>query len=95
MVPGFIGEGQLPSTTKASSSSSSSASGRSEDAPNYGSLAGSDHQPQSQLEDSGTEESPIYILTSTKDDRSYKLRDSRYHNNEQLHCWKSGVIIIV
>lgn len=77
MVPGFIGEGQLPSTTKASSSSSSSASGRSEDAPNYGSLAGSDHQPQSQLEDSGTEESPIYILTSTKDDRSYKLRDSR------------------
>ncbi|XP_051173847.1 uncharacterized protein LOC127289758 isoform X3 [Leptopilina boulardi] len=77
MVPGFIGEGQLPTTTKASSSSSSSASGRSEDAPNYGSLAGSDHQPQSQLEDSGTEESPIYILTSTKDDRSYKLRDSR------------------
>ncbi|XP_034948700.1 uncharacterized protein [Chelonus insularis] len=61
----------------ASSSSSSSASGRSEDAPNYGSLHGSDHQAQSQQDDSGPEEGPVYILTSAKGDRSYKLRDSR------------------
>lgn len=50
------------------SSSSSSASGRSEDAA---------QAQSSQLEDSCTEESPIYILTSAKGDRSYKLRDSR------------------
>lgn len=60
-----------------SSSSSSSASGRSEDALNYGSLGGSDHQAQSQQDDSGPEEGPVYILTSAKGDRSYKLRDSR------------------
>ncbi|XP_046428530.1 uncharacterized protein LOC124183713 isoform X12 [Neodiprion fabricii] len=80
VVAGFPGEPQLPVTTaKLPSSSSSSASGRSEDAPNYVSLAGSDHQAQSQdaLEDSGPEESPVYILTSAKGDRSYKLRDSR------------------
>lgn len=68
------------STTKLqSSSSSSSASGHSEDAQNYVSLTGSDHQAQSQdnLDDSGPEESPVYILTSAKGDRSYKLRDSR------------------
>ncbi|XP_046747166.1 uncharacterized protein LOC124411788 isoform X1 [Diprion similis] len=80
VVAGFPSEPQLPVTTaKLPSSSSSSASGRSEDAPNYVSLAGSDHQAQSQdaLEDSGPEESPVYILTSAKGDRSYKLRDSR------------------
>lgn len=60
-----------------SSSSSSSPSGRSEEALNYGSLAGSDHQGQSQQDDSGPEEGPVYILTSAKGDRSYKLRDSR------------------
>ncbi|XP_076668383.1 uncharacterized protein LOC143368957 isoform X6 [Andrena cerasifolii] len=63
--------------TKPLSSSSSSASGRSEDAPQYGSLPGSDHQGHSQQDDSGPEESPVYILTSAKGDRSYKLRDSR------------------
>ncbi|XP_031777780.1 serine-rich adhesin for platelets isoform X10 [Nasonia vitripennis] len=57
-----------------SSSSSSSASGRSEDVPGH---YGSDQQAQSQQDDSGTEESPVYILTSAKGDRSYKLRDSR------------------
>nr|XP_050845338.1 uncharacterized protein LOC127061895 isoform X4 [Vespula vulgaris] len=80
VVAGYGAEGQLPigtSTKKPLSSSSSSASGRSEDAPQYGSLAGSDHQTQSQQEDSGPEESPVYILTSAKGDRSYKLRDSR------------------
>ncbi|XP_015188260.1 PREDICTED: uncharacterized protein LOC107072631 isoform X8 [Polistes dominula] len=80
VVAGYGAEGQLPigtSTKKALSSSSSSASGRSEDAPQYGSLAGSDHQTQSQQEDSGPEESPVYILTSAKGDRSYRLRDSR------------------
>ncbi|KAK2582138.1 hypothetical protein KPH14_004502 [Odynerus spinipes] len=79
VVPGYAAEGQLPigTTKKPLSSSSSSASGRSEDAPQYGSLAGSDHQTQSQQEDSGPEESPVYILTSAKGDRSYKLRDSR------------------
>ncbi|XP_076651525.1 uncharacterized protein LOC143358341 [Halictus rubicundus] len=59
------------------SSSSSSASGRSEDAPQYGSLPGSDHQGHSQQDDSGPEESPVYILTSAKGDFSYKLTDSR------------------
>ncbi|XP_043800909.1 uncharacterized protein LOC122719288 isoform X3 [Apis laboriosa] len=59
------------------SSSSSSTSGRSEDAQQYGSLPGSDHQSHSQQDDSGPEESPVYILTSAKGDRSYKLRDSR------------------
>ncbi|XP_011502751.1 PREDICTED: uncharacterized protein LOC105366119 [Ceratosolen solmsi marchali] len=59
------------------SSSSSSASGRSEDAQHYGSLTGSDQQGHSQQDDSGPEESPVYILTSAKGDRSYKLRDSR------------------
>lgn len=68
---------QLTSSSKLPSSSSSSASGRSEDAPNQGSLLGSDHQVQSQQDDSGPEESPVYILTSAKGDRSYKLRDSR------------------
>ncbi|XP_076756441.1 uncharacterized protein LOC143426716 isoform X8 [Xylocopa sonorina] len=63
--------------TKPLSSSSSSASGRSEDAQQYGSLPGSDHQSHSQQDDSGPEESPVYILTSAKGDRSYKLRDSR------------------
>ncbi|XP_043263248.1 uncharacterized protein LOC122403668 isoform X6 [Colletes gigas] len=63
--------------TKPLSSSSSSASGRSEDVPQYGSLPGSDHQGHSQQDDSGPEESPVYILTSAKGDRSYKLRDSR------------------
>ncbi|XP_053984535.1 uncharacterized protein LOC128879428 isoform X6 [Hylaeus volcanicus] len=63
--------------TKPLSSSSSSASGHSEDAPQYGSLPGSDHQGHSQQDDSGPEESPVYILTSAKGDRSYKLRDSR------------------
>ncbi|XP_043499746.1 uncharacterized protein LOC122522601 isoform X6 [Polistes fuscatus] len=80
VVAGYGAEGQLPigtSTKKPLSSSSSSASGRSEDAPQYGSLAGSDHQTQSQQEDSGPEESPVYILTSAKGDRSYRLRDSR------------------
>ncbi|XP_035717813.1 uncharacterized protein LOC118439795 isoform X7 [Vespa mandarinia] len=80
VVAGYGAEGQLPigtSTKKPLSSSSSSASGRSEDAPQYGSLAGSDHQTQSQQEDSGPEESPVYILTSAKGDRSYKLRNSR------------------
>ncbi|XP_015603624.1 uncharacterized protein LOC107271759 isoform X3 [Cephus cinctus] len=77
VVPGIEPDEQLPVTTKPSSSSSSSASGRSEDAPNYGSLQGSDHLPQSQQDDSGPEESPVYILTSAKGDRSYKLRDSR------------------
>ncbi|XP_012277018.1 uncharacterized protein LOC105697863 [Orussus abietinus] len=76
-VSGFAPEGQLPSAAKPPSSSSSSASGRSEDAPNYGSLAGSDHVAQSQQDDSGPDESPVYILTSAKGDRSYKLRDSR------------------
>ncbi|XP_044016997.1 uncharacterized protein LOC122858276 isoform X3 [Aphidius gifuensis] len=60
-----------------SSSSSSLASGKSEEAPNYGSHGGSDHQGQSQQDDSGAEEGPVYILTSAKGDRSYKLRDSR------------------
>lgn len=64
--------------TKPLSSSSSSASGRSEDAQQYGSLPGSDQQSHSQQDDSGPEESPVYILTSAKGDRSYKLRDSRY-----------------
>ncbi|XP_011341997.1 uncharacterized protein LOC105282033 isoform X10 [Ooceraea biroi] len=78
VVPGFTVEGQLPhATTKPLSSSSSSASGRSEDAPQYGSLPGSDHQGQSQQDDSGPEESPVYILTSAKGGPSYKLRDSR------------------
>ncbi|XP_066584861.1 uncharacterized protein [Prorops nasuta] len=77
VVSGFTAEGQLPIATKPLSSSSSSASGRSDDAPQYGSLAGSDHQVQSQQDDSGTEGSPVYILTSAKGDRSYKLRDSR------------------
>ncbi|XP_076224631.1 uncharacterized protein LOC116432350 isoform X8 [Nomia melanderi] len=63
--------------TKPLSSSSSSASGRSEDAPQYGSLPGSDHQGHSQQDDSGPEESPVYILTSAKGDFSYKLTDSR------------------
>ncbi|KAK1137492.1 hypothetical protein K0M31_001998 [Melipona bicolor] len=63
--------------TKPLSSSSSSASGRSEDAQQYGSLPGSDQQSHSQQDDSGPEESPVYILTSAKGDRSYKLRDSR------------------
>ncbi|XP_006623894.1 uncharacterized protein LOC102678519 isoform X2 [Apis dorsata] len=63
--------------TKPLSSSSSSTSGRSEDAQQYGSLPGSDHQSHSQQDDSGPEESPVYILTSAKGDRSYKLRDSR------------------
>ncbi|CAL7941447.1 unnamed protein product [Xylocopa violacea] len=63
--------------TKPLSSSSSSASGHSEDAQQYGSLPGSDHQSHSQQDDSGPEESPVYILTSAKGDRSYKLRDSR------------------
>lgn len=63
--------------TKPLSSSSSSASGRSEDAQQYSSLPGSDHQSHSQQDDSGPEESPVYILTSAKGDRSYKLRDSR------------------
>ncbi|XP_014296758.1 uncharacterized protein LOC103568874 isoform X5 [Microplitis demolitor] len=69
--------GMMTTTKPVSSSSSSSASGRSEDAPNYGSLGGSDHQGQSQQDDSGPEEGPVYILTSAKGDRSYKLRDSR------------------
>ncbi|XP_071553724.1 uncharacterized protein [Temnothorax nylanderi] len=77
VVPGFTVEGQLPHATKPLSSSSSSASGRSEDAPQYGSLPGSDHQGQSQQDDSGPEGSPVYILTSTKGGPSYKLRDSR------------------
>ncbi|XP_025264700.1 uncharacterized protein LOC105257000 isoform X6 [Camponotus floridanus] len=77
VVPGFTVEGQLPHATKPLSSSSSSASGRSEDAPQYGSLPGSDHQGQSQQDDSGPEESPVYILTSAKGGPSYKLRDSR------------------
>ncbi|XP_072752037.1 uncharacterized protein [Anoplolepis gracilipes] len=78
VVPGFTVEGQLPPhATKPLSSSSSSASGRSEDAPQYGSLPGSDHQGQSQQDDSGPEESPVYILTSAKGGPSYKLRDSR------------------
>ncbi|XP_020709260.2 uncharacterized protein LOC105687945 isoform X8 [Athalia rosae] len=80
VVAGFPGDSQVPvNSVKLPSSSSSSASGRSEDAPNYGNLAGSDHQAQSQdaLDDSGPEESPVYILTSAKGDRSYKLRDSR------------------
>lgn len=77
-MPGFAADNQqLTGTAKPSSSSSSSASGRSEDAPNYGSLAGSDHQTQSQQDDSGPDEGPVYILTSAKGDRSYKLRDSR------------------
>ncbi|XP_023247225.1 uncharacterized protein LOC106644142 isoform X4 [Copidosoma floridanum] len=60
----------------ACSSSSSSASGRSED-PLPGHY-GTDQLAQSQLDDdSGTEDSPVYILTSAKGDRSYKLRDSR------------------
>ncbi|XP_060817548.1 uncharacterized protein LOC132908030 isoform X6 [Bombus pascuorum] len=63
--------------TKPLSSSSSSASGHSEDAQQYGSLPGSDQQSHSQQDDSGPEESPVYILTSAKGDRSYKLRDSR------------------
>ncbi|XP_032684954.1 uncharacterized protein LOC116850552 isoform X10 [Odontomachus brunneus] len=77
VVPGFTVEGQLPIATKPLSSSSSSASGRSEDAPQYGSLPGSDHQGQSQQDDSGPEENPVYILTSAKGGPSYKLRDSR------------------
>ncbi|XP_070511037.1 serine-rich adhesin for platelets isoform X2 [Cardiocondyla obscurior] len=77
VVPGFTVEGQLPHATKPLSSSSSSASGRSEDAPQYGSLPGSDHQGQSQQDDSGPEGSPVYILTSAKGGPSYKLRDSR------------------
>ncbi|XP_036140595.1 uncharacterized protein LOC105831729 isoform X7 [Monomorium pharaonis] len=78
VVPGFTVEGQLPPhATKPLSSSSSSASGRSEDAPQYGSLPGSDHQGQSQQDDSGPEGSPVYILTSAKGGPSYKLRDSR------------------
>ncbi|XP_025986276.1 uncharacterized protein LOC105196047 isoform X3 [Solenopsis invicta] len=77
VVPGFTVEGQLPHATKPLSSSSSSASGRSEDAPQYGSLPGSDHQGQSQQDDSGPEGSPVYILTSAKGGASYKLRDSR------------------
>nr|XP_012229269.1 PREDICTED: uncharacterized protein LOC105676159 isoform X8 [Linepithema humile] len=77
VAPGFTVEGQLPHATKPLSSSSSSASGRSEDAPQYGSLPGSDHQGQSQQDDSGPEESPVYILTSAKGGPSYKLRDSR------------------
>ncbi|KAL6440904.1 hypothetical protein ACFW04_003368 [Cataglyphis niger] len=77
VVPGFTVEGQLSHATKPLSSSSSSASGRSEDAPQYGSLPGSDHQGQSQQDDSGPEESPVYILTSAKGGPSYKLRDSR------------------
>ncbi|XP_020287639.1 uncharacterized protein LOC109856598, partial [Pseudomyrmex gracilis] len=78
VVSGFTVEGQLPAhTAKPLSSSSSSASGRSEDAPQYGSLPGSDHQGQSQQDDSGPEESPVYILTSAKGGPSYKLRDSR------------------
>lgn len=62
-----------------SSSSSSTASGRSEDVgPTLPTHYGSDHQGgASQQDDSGTEESPVYILTSAKGDRSYKLRDSR------------------
>ncbi|XP_068970555.1 uro-adherence factor A-like isoform X3 [Bombus flavifrons] len=64
-------------STKPLSSSSSSASGHSEDAQQYGSLPGSDQQSHSQQDDSGPEESPVYILTSAKGDRSYKLRDSR------------------
>ncbi|XP_011298370.1 uncharacterized protein [Fopius arisanus] len=88
-MPGFEGQtGQNPqlqvnqqtvtSAKQTSSSSSSSASGRSEDAHNYGSIGGSDHQGQSQQDDdSGPEEGPVYILTSAKGDRSYKLRDSR------------------
>ncbi|XP_029032977.1 uncharacterized protein LOC114871353 isoform X5 [Osmia bicornis bicornis] len=63
--------------TKPLSSSSSSASGHSEDAQQYGSFPGSDHQSHSQQDDSGPEESPVYILTSAKGDRSYKLMDSR------------------
>lgn len=77
VVPGFTVEGQLPHATKPLSSSSSSASGRSEDVPQYGSLPGSDHQGQSQQDDSGPEGSPVYILTSAKGGPSYKLRDSR------------------
>ncbi|XP_025163831.1 uncharacterized protein LOC105192582 isoform X6 [Harpegnathos saltator] len=77
VVPGFTVEGQLSIATKPLSSSSSSASGRSEDAPQYGSLPGSDHQAQSQQDDSGPEENPVYILTSAKGGPSYKLRDSR------------------
>ncbi|XP_018354954.1 PREDICTED: uncharacterized protein LOC108755959 isoform X10 [Trachymyrmex septentrionalis] len=77
VVPGFTVEGQLPHATKPLSSSSSSASGRSEDAPQYGSLPGSDHQGQSQQDDSEPEGSPVYILTSAKGGPSYKLRDSR------------------
>lgn len=79
MVPGFTTtEGQLSMATKPLSSSSSSASGRSEDVPpQYGNLAGSDHQTANQ-DDSDPEDSPVYILTSAKGDRSYKLRDSRY-----------------
>lgn len=77
VVPGFTVEGQLPHATKPLSSSSSSASGRSEDAPQYGSLPSSDHQGQSQQDDSGPEGSPVYILTSAKGGPSYKLRDSR------------------
>ncbi|XP_015127039.1 uncharacterized protein LOC107048400 isoform X1 [Diachasma alloeum] len=88
-MPGFEGQtGQnqqlqvnqqtVTSAKQTSSSSSSSASGRSEDAQNYGSIGGSDHQGQSQQDDdSGPEEGPVYILTSAKGDRSYKLRDSR------------------
>ncbi|XP_063980975.1 uncharacterized protein LOC135164497 isoform X6 [Diachasmimorpha longicaudata] len=89
VMPGFEGQtGQnqqlqvnqqtVTSAKQTSSSSSSSASGRSEDAQNYGSIGGSDHQGQSQQDDdSGPEEGPVYILTSAKGDRSYKLRDSR------------------
>uniref|UniRef100_A0ABD2VU22 Protein lin-10 n=1 Tax=Trichogramma kaykai TaxID=54128 RepID=A0ABD2VU22_9HYME len=55
-------------TTTTTSSSSSSASGRSEDVA---------QAQSSQMDDSGAEESPVYILTSSKGDRSYKLRDSR------------------
>lgn len=73
---------QSQGAAASSSSSSSTASGRSEDvgptlATHYGSSSG-DHQGASQQDDSGPEESPVYILTSAKGDRSYKLRDSRF-----------------
>ncbi|XP_014222635.1 uncharacterized protein LOC106649641 isoform X8 [Trichogramma pretiosum] len=58
----------VTATTTTTSSSSSSASGRSEDVA---------QAQSSQMDDSGAEESPVYILTSSKGDRSYKLRDSR------------------